>query len=71
MTNDAVLVVGTLFNVIWALFTEWKIPGTNTTPAGWFMFVLMTGLSIRFMKSILPGILNAVSGSSSHGQKGE
>lgn len=71
MTRDAILVVQTLFHVIWSLFTEWKIPGTDTTPAGWFMFVLMTGLTLRFLKSILPGILGAVSGGSGKSKEGE
>lgn len=55
MTADALLVVQTLFGVIWRLFTSWKIPGTDTTPAGWFLFVALAVLTLKFLKSVIPG----------------
>lgn len=57
MTSDALLVLQTLFGMIWRLFTSWKIPGTGTTPAAWFLFVIMAVLSLRFLKTILPGLV--------------
>lgn len=33
MTDDALLVVKSLFTTIFSLFTSWYIPGTNVTPA--------------------------------------
>lgn len=56
MTADALLVVKTLFDVIWRLFTSWKIPGTNTTPAAWFLFVAMAVLALRVMKTLISGL---------------
>lgn len=59
MTADALLVVRTIFSVIWRLFTSWHIPGTNTTPAAWFLFVCMAVLTLRFLKGVLPGLSSA------------
>lgn len=55
MTADALLVVQTVFSVIWRLFTSWKIPGTDTTPAAWFLFVALAVLALKFLKSFIPG----------------
>lgn len=49
MTDDALLVVECLFNVIWQLFTSWYIPGTNVTPAAFFLFLGVASLSLRFL----------------------
>lgn len=49
MTSDALLVLKTLFQTIWALFSSWHIPGTNVTPAGAFLFLASTGLVFRFI----------------------
>lgn len=57
MTSDALLVVQTVFSAIWRLFTSWRIPGTGTTPAQWFLFVIMAVLALRFLKTILPGLV--------------
>lgn len=53
MTADALLVVRTLFGTIWQVFTSWHIPGTGTTPAMFFLFLLFAGLIIRFIKGLL------------------
>lgn len=52
MTADALLVLQTLFKSIWMLFNSWYIPGTNVTPAAFFIFLLcarfILGLSAHF-----------------------
>lgn len=55
MTADALLVVQTLFSVLWSLFTSWHIPGTAVTPASLFVFFLFAVLVIRFVKRIFLG----------------
>lgn len=54
MTSDAVAVVKLLFDTIWKLFTMWNIPGTHTSPAEWFVFLIATGLGLRVIRIILP-----------------
>lgn len=49
MTNDALSVVRVLFQVIWHLFTDWHIPGTNVTPAGAVFFFLSAAIGLRFI----------------------
>lgn len=73
MTADALIVVQTVFSAIWRLFTSWKIPGTGTTPAAWFLFVVMAVLALRFLKTVLPGLVSGISKSSgkSSSNKGE
>lgn len=53
MTADALLVVQTLFSTIWRLFTSWNIPGTNTTPAAFILFLSFAVLGLRFLKSLV------------------
>lgn len=55
MTSDALLVVLTIFNTIWKLFTSWYIPGTNVTPAGIAFFVLVSSLALRIFKHYFGG----------------
>lgn len=50
MTQDAILVLQALFQMIWSLFTSWHIPGTNTTPAAWAMFMLFSVLILRVLR---------------------
>ena len=59
MTSDALLVVQCLFSTIWTLFTSWYIPGTNVTPAMFFLFLGSAGLGITFIVRLLtvnPGL---------------
>ena len=59
MTSDALLVVQCLFSTIWSLFTSWYIPGTNVTPAMFFLFLGSAGLGITFIVRLLtvnPGL---------------
>lgn len=53
MTSDGLLVVKFLFSTIWRLFTSWYIPGTQTTPAAFFLFVAVCGLAFRFLYRII------------------
>lgn len=49
MTHDGLLVLQCLFGSIWRLFTSWHIPGTETTPAAFFMFIAVCGLALKFL----------------------
>lgn len=49
MTQDAILVLQTLFNAIWRLFTSFHIPGTNVTPAAAFLFFIVAGIGLKFL----------------------
>lgn len=49
MTSDGLLVLKCLFETIWRLFTSWHIPGTETTPAAFFMFIAVCGLALKFL----------------------
>lgn len=52
MTSDAILVLRTLFTSIWSLFTSWIIPGTHATPLSWALFLIVSAMSIKFIKHI-------------------
>lgn len=49
MSNDALMVVQTLFSVIWRIFTSWHIPGTNVTPAVMALFLASAGIGLRLL----------------------
>lgn len=49
MTADAVAILGSLFDIIWRLFTSWHIPGTNVTPASLAFFFVSAGIGLRFV----------------------
>lgn len=53
MTADAIQVVKLLFSTIWSLFTSWHIPGTNVSPAAWFMFILFAVFVLRVIRRFL------------------
>lgn len=72
MTSDAILVVECLFSSIWSLFTSWYIPGTNVTPAQFFLFLISASLSITFvvrMVTFNPGLSHSTVSSISKGVK--
>ena len=52
MTQDAYLIFSTLIRQIWRLFSEWYIPGTNVTPAGFMLLVAFLAVVLRFLKRI-------------------
>lgn len=49
MTNDALLVVKCLFETIWSIFTSWHIPGTNVSPAAFFLFLITASVGLSFV----------------------
>lgn len=53
MTADGLLIIQTVLSSIWTLFTDWNIPGTNTNPATWFLFILCASIGIRHLKRLL------------------
>lgn len=63
MTSDGYAIVTTLFSEVWRFFTSWNIPGTNTTPAAWFMFIMVAGISIKVGKRLLSRNLGGSGGS--------
>lgn len=52
MTSDGLQIVQFLFTQIWRFFTEWKIPGTDTTPGAFFMFLILAGIGLKFIISV-------------------
>lgn len=53
MTSNALAVLDCLFQTIWALFTSWHIPGTNVTPASFFLFLISASIGLRYVLSFL------------------
>ena len=53
MPADALQVIKCLFTTVWTLFNGWYIPGTNTTPAQFFLFLTAAIITIRFIKRIV------------------
>lgn len=53
MTNDAVAVVKCLFQTIWQLFSSWHIPGTDVTPAAFALFLISSGIGLRYVLQFL------------------
>lgn len=52
MTDDALLVVDTLFTTIWSIFTSWHIPGTNVTPMAMALFLIVACFGLRLLYSL-------------------
>lgn len=55
MTSDALSVVSLLFSTIWSIFTSFTIPGTNTTPAEFAIFILVVSFTIRLVRKYILG----------------
>lgn len=71
MTADALAVLRVLFGSIWRIFTSWYIPGTNTTPAMFFVFLLFAVVVIKFV-SFMFGVGSDIAHNNSRGgKKGE
>lgn len=49
MTSDAFSFLSGVMREMFSLFTSWRIPGTNVTPAMWFVFLLSVGVLFRFL----------------------
>lgn len=64
MTSDALQIVRLVFSQVWRLFTEWYVPGTNVTPAGWALFMLSFCLGIKIFKRLINDNVSFSSGRS-------
>lgn len=53
MTADGQAFIQWFFSSIWRFFTDWKIPGTDMTPASWFMFLIVAGLVLTLITKFL------------------
>lgn len=53
MTGDAILIIRTVFSQCWRLFTQWRIPGTATSPGMVMLFALMVVVAIRALRVFL------------------
>lgn len=53
MTQDAIQILTFFPSLIWQLFTGFKIPGLNFTPAVFFFGILSFGLAFRFLMGII------------------
>lgn len=62
MSDDAILVLECLFQTIWSLFTSWHIPGTDVTPASFFLFLISAGIGLRYVLQFLHSPNASVSG---------
>ena len=49
MTSDGLQVIQFLFTQIWQFFMAWKVPGTDTTPGAFLVFLLLAGIALRFI----------------------
>lgn len=66
MSSDALAVVRSVFTDIWSLFTSWRIPGTDISPAAWALFSLFFILILQFIIRIFgDGSLDSNGSSSS------
>lgn len=68
MTSDGILILRSVFQTIWTLFTSWHIPGTNTTPATWFLLLLSAGVGIRIILRVFSRDATAGSNASAPGR---
>jgi hypothetical protein len=53
MTNDALQFITYFPSLIWQLFTGFKIPGLNMTPAIFFFGVLSFSLAFKFLMGVI------------------
>lgn len=53
MSENALLAVQCIFGNAWRLFNSWKIPGTNISPAMWFIFILVGFMGFKLVFSLL------------------
>lgn len=53
MSNDAVQILTLFPKIVWNLFTGFKIPGLNFTPAVFFFGILSFSLAMRFIFGII------------------
>lgn len=49
MTSEVLSFLSDVIGQFFRIFTSWHIPGTNVTPAMWFVFLLSVGVLFRFL----------------------
>lgn len=60
MSGDAVTILAMIFGPIWNMFFSIMIPGTNLTPGEMAMFLLFTGVGLRFLKYLFTGAAETI-----------
>lgn len=68
MTSDFLSGLNMIFKIGWDLLTSFYIPGTNVTPAGFMLFVVVSGLSLKFLLSLF-GVGGASSSNVFHAER--
>lgn len=58
MTSEVLSFLEGVLSVLFKLFTSWYIPGTNVSPAMWFVFLLSVVVLFRFLKKLGFGSAN-------------
>lgn len=53
MSSDALQIITYIPSMLWQLFTGFKIPGLNFTPAVFFFGILSFGLAFRFLMGVI------------------
>lgn len=63
MTSTGLQVVQCIFSNAWRLFNSWHVPGTNVSPAMWFVFLLVIPMGIKLVLAIvgMTGVFSAYS----------
>lgn len=69
MTDEALLVVKSIFGTCFKLLNSWYIPGTNVTPAVAAFGCLFLGICFRFIGQFF-GLWESISRSSHRSSKG-
>lgn len=60
MDNRGIQLMHLIITQSWRLFTEWKLPFTNFTPASLFFFMLLFPMIVALLKSILTLTLDSM-----------
>lgn len=53
MTQDGLDIITWFFPTFWKFFNDWKIPGTDVTPASWFIFFIVAGVVLTLISKLL------------------
>lgn len=61
MSSDFILIIRTFFAAVWSLFTSFRIPGVNFSPAVMAFGILSFGLALKLIHGLLTMNTNGVS----------
>lgn len=61
MSSDFIQILQGYFSAIWSLFTSFRIPGVNFSPAIMIFGILSFGLALKLMHGILTMTTNGIS----------